>query len=126
MLEFLLKFVYNMNMKSKFGSRKMIDGKKVCGIVCEYNPFHNGHKYQIDQTRRLGYDYIICAMSGSMVQRGDVAVYDKWFRAKTAVENGADLVIEGILCPAIRTKLCSRRRETDRFSRNSRRAVVRK
>lgn len=81
-------------MKSKFGSRKMIDGKKVCGIVCEYNPFHNGHKYQIDQTRRLGYDYIICAMSGSMVQRGDVAVYDKWFRAKTAVENGADLVIE--------------------------------
>ncbi len=72
----------------------MIDGKKVCGIVCEYNPFHNGHKYQIEQTRRLGYDYVICAMSGSMVQRGDVAIYDKWFRAKTAVENGADLVTE--------------------------------
>ncbi len=72
----------------------MIDGKKVSGIVCEYNPFHNGHKYQIEQTRRLGYDYVICAMSGSLVQRGDVAIYDKWFRAKIAVENGADLVVE--------------------------------
>lgn len=72
----------------------MTDGKKVCAIVCEYNPFHNGHKYHIEQTRKLGYDYIVCAMSGSMVQRGDVAIYDKWFRAKTAVSNGADLVIE--------------------------------
>ena len=57
----------------------MINDKKVAGIICEYNPFHNGHKYQIDKTRAdTGCEYVVCAMSGSMVQRGDVAVYDKW------------------------------------------------
>lgn len=73
----------------------MIDNKKVAGIICEYNPFHNGHKFQIEQTRKnADCQYIICAMSGSMVQRGDVAIYDKWIRSKSAVEGGADLVIE--------------------------------
>ncbi len=65
------------------------------GIICEYNPFHNGHKYQIAQAKRLsGCEACVCVMSGSFVQRGDVAVYDKWTRAKAALENGADLVIE--------------------------------
>jgi predicted nucleotidyltransferase len=73
----------------------MIANKKVASIVCEFNPFHNGHKYHIEKTREITCaDYIICIMSGSMVQRGEVAITDKWQRAKTAVENGADLVIE--------------------------------
>ncbi len=65
------------------------------GIVCEFNPFHRGHKYLIEQTRlNTSCDGIVCAMSGSVVQRGDIAIYDKWTRAKAAIENGADLVIE--------------------------------
>lgn len=73
----------------------MIDNKKVAGIVCEYNPFHNGHKYHIEETKKhTGCEYVICAMSGSMVQRGEVAICDKWQRAASAIKNGADLVIE--------------------------------
>ena len=73
----------------------MIDNKKVAGIICEYNPFHNGHKFQIEQTRKnTDCQYVVCAMSGSMVQRGDVAIYDKWIRSRCAIEGGADLVIE--------------------------------
>ena len=68
----------------------------ICGIVCEYNPFHNGHAYQISEIRRrLGEDTgIICAMSGDFVQRGEAAVFDKHSRARAAVMGGADLVLE--------------------------------
>lgn len=64
------------------------------GIVAEYNPFHNGHKYQIMQTRKAGATHIVSVMSGCSVQRGDIAVFNKYYRAQKAVENGADLVIE--------------------------------
>ena len=65
------------------------------GIVCEFNPFHDGHRYLIEKTREMtGVDAIVCVMSGSMVQRGDVAIFDKWQRSAEAVKNGADLVIE--------------------------------
>ncbi|MBQ3118599.1 MAG: nucleotidyltransferase [Clostridia bacterium] len=64
-------------------------------VICEYNPFHNGHKYQLTRHKEvLGADSVICLMSGSFVQRGAPAIYDKWTRAKDAVLNGADLVIE--------------------------------
>lgn len=66
---------------------------KVAGIICEYNPFHNGHLYQIEQTRKEA-THIVCAMSGNFVQRGDLAIVDKWTRAKIAVLCGADLVVE--------------------------------
>lgn len=66
---------------------------KTAGIICEYNPFHSGHKYQLAAVKR-DFDAVICIMSGSFVQRGEVAVFDKWTRAKAALENGADLVIE--------------------------------
>lgn len=66
---------------------------KVAGIICEYNPFHNGHKYQID-TLKKEYDAIVCVMSGSFVQRGEVAIFDKWTRTKAALSSGVDLVIE--------------------------------
>ncbi len=67
---------------------------KTAAVICEYNPFHNGHKYQLEQTRSLGATHIAAVMSGSFTQRGDAAVFDKYVRAKTALENGADLVLE--------------------------------
>ncbi len=65
----------------------------VIGIVCEFNPFHAGHKYLLD-TVKSKKDYVICCMSSNFVQRGAFAVYDKFTRAKTAIKNGADLVVE--------------------------------
>lgn len=67
---------------------------KVSGIVCEYNPFHNGHNYHIRKTRENGATHIVAVMSGNFVQRGDVAVMDKFERARAAVQNGVDLVLE--------------------------------
>jgi len=68
---------------------------KVLGIISEYNPFHNGHKYQIEQARlKTGADYVVIVMSGSFVQRGTAAICDKWARAKMALLGGADLIIE--------------------------------
>ncbi len=68
---------------------------KVAGIIAEYNPFHNGHAYHIAETRRVtGADYIIVVMSGDFVQRGEPAIVDKYARARMALQNGADLVIE--------------------------------
>lgn len=68
--------------------------KRVAAIVSEYNPFHNGHKYHIEKTRESGADFVIAIMSGNTVQRGDVAIYNKHYRARMAVKNGVDLVIE--------------------------------
>ena len=65
---------------------------KNIGIVCEYNPFHNGHSYQLQEVCREGRG--ICLMSGSFVQRGEPAIIDKYTRAKAAVLCGADLVLE--------------------------------
>ena len=67
---------------------------KVSSLICEYNPFHNGHKYMLDKMRENGCEYIIACMSGNFTQRGDFAVFDKYSRTKTALENGIDLVIE--------------------------------
>lgn len=69
---------------------------KTVGIICEYNPFHSGHQKQIDQIReRFGQDaVIVCLMSGNFVQRGKPALFDKSFRARAAIDCGADLVLE--------------------------------
>ncbi len=68
---------------------------KTAAIIAEYNPFHNGHQYHIQETRRtVGADAVICIMSGHFVQRGDCAVTDKWTRARAALLGGADLVLE--------------------------------
>lgn len=67
----------------------------IAAVICEYNPFHNGHKYQLDTIRKkLKVDYIICLMSGDFVQRGEPAIYSKELRTKWALENGADLVLQ--------------------------------
>ena len=68
---------------------------KACGIIAEYNPFHEGHIHHIAETRRsTGADCIIAVMSGNFVQRGEPAAIDKWARAEAAIRGGADLVIE--------------------------------
>lgn len=96
-----------------------------CGIVAEYNPFHTGHRYHIEETRRrlaarvsapasedanIDCDSdcdldinsrIICVISGNYVQRGDLALFDKYDRAQCAVQNGADLVVELPLAAAL-------------------------
>lgn len=75
---------------------------KTACIVSEYNPFHNGHKYQIDVLKKE-YDAVLAIMSGNFVQRGGIAVTDKWTRAKTALLNGVDLVIELPVCYSLNT-----------------------
>lgn len=67
---------------------------KTVGIVCEYNPFHNGHAHQIALLRQSGFELIVCAMSGNFTQRGDLAIADKYTRAESAVKCGADIVVE--------------------------------
>lgn len=70
---------------------------RVFGIICEYNPFHRGHKWQIDELRRLAGEEecaVVCAMSGDFVQRGDFAIERAHARAEAAVHGGADLVLE--------------------------------
>lgn len=68
---------------------------KTVAIICEYNPFHNGHKFQIDtQKKQFDNAGVIAIMSGNFVQRGEPAVCDKWSRAKMALLSGTDLVIE--------------------------------
>ena len=68
---------------------------KVLGIVCEYNPFHNGHLYHIIQSKKAcGADFTIAIMSGNFTQRGDVSIVDKWSKAQMALLSGVDLVIE--------------------------------
>lgn len=68
---------------------------KVAGVITEYNPFHNGHKYQLEQIKRqTSADYIVVVMSGDFVQRGEPAIIDKYKRTRMALLSGADLVLE--------------------------------
>lgn len=68
---------------------------KILGIIAEYNPFHNGHKYHIDKAKALiNPDITVVALSGSFVQRGAPAIFDKWSRTKWALDTGVDFVVE--------------------------------
>ena len=68
---------------------------KVLGIVAEYNPFHNGHLFHLEESKKItGATYTIAVMSGNFTQRGSTSLIDKWSKAKSAIENGIDLVIE--------------------------------
>ena len=68
---------------------------KIVGLITEYNPFHAGHLYHMQQARELtGADFCVVLMSGSFVQRGEPAIFDKYLRTKTALLAGADLVLE--------------------------------
>jgi len=75
---------------------------KTVGIIAEYNPFHNGHKFHIKDAKKLtGADYCIVVMCGNFVQRGTPAMIDKYARTKMALLNGADLVFELPVCYAV-------------------------
>lgn len=77
---------------------------RTIGIIAEYNPFHNGHQWHIEKAREYsGCNYVICIMSGSFVQRGEPAIFDKWKRAEMAVRGGADLVLELPVVWAVRS-----------------------
>ena len=81
----------NTHRKDAYKKRAMI----TAGIIAEYNPFHRGHQYHIEETRRqTGADYIVVVMSGDYVQRGEPAAADKYFRARMALAGGADVVLE--------------------------------
>lgn len=68
---------------------------KIGGIVAEYNPFHNGHRYQLEKSKELGeLTHVVAVLSSNYVQRGETSLVSKWARAEMAVRNGADLVIE--------------------------------
>lgn len=68
---------------------------KICGIICEYNPFHNGHAYLLERAKKeSGCELTVCAMSGNFTQRGEPAFLGKYARARHAVLAGADAVIE--------------------------------
>ena len=69
---------------------------RVSGVICEFNPFHNGHAYLLSRMReQVGEDgCVVCVMSGRFVQRGEAALADPYLRAETALAGGADLVVE--------------------------------
>ena len=80
---------------------------KIAGIIAEYNPFHNGHQYHLEQTRRAsGADAVVVVMSGEFVQRGEPASFDKRLRARWALEAGADVVFE---LPTVCAVSCAQR-----------------
>lgn len=67
----------------------------ICAVICEFNPFHNGHEYLLKQAKiKTNADIILCIMSGNFVQRAEPAIIDKSFRTKFCLENGADIVVE--------------------------------
>ncbi len=68
---------------------------RICGVICEYNPFHSGHALHLREARRLsGAEVVVCVMSGHFTQRGDPAIADAWTRAKMALMGGADVVVQ--------------------------------
>lgn len=67
----------------------------VVGIICEYNPFHNGHKYHLEKIKEIFPDsIIILVMSGNFTERGIPSIIDKWNKTEIALEMGIDLVVE--------------------------------
>ena len=68
---------------------------KSVGIICEYNPFHNGHLYHLNKVKEMFPDYtIILVMSGNFTERGDMSIINKWDKTDIALHYGVDLVVE--------------------------------
>lgn len=68
---------------------------RILGIISEYNPFHNGHLYHLEESKKkVDPDYTVCIMSGNFVQRGDTSLIDKWSKTEIALKCGVDLVVE--------------------------------
>lgn len=80
----------------------MINNKYVIGIIAEYDPFHNGHKYLIDYAKKItGAEYTCIIMSGPFMQRGSLSMFSPHDRAHMAIQNGADIVFEIPTCFAL-------------------------
>ena len=68
---------------------------KICAVICEFNPFHNGHAYLLEKARELsGCDAVMCIMAGNFTQRGEPTITDKLTRANMAIQCGADVVVQ--------------------------------
>ena len=82
----------------------------VFAVISEYNPFHNGHAYMLTQLRKAGATHIVAIMGGPFLQRGEPALFSKQLRARCALLNGADLVLElpCIWATAVNAARCSR------------------
>ena len=77
---------------------------RIAGIIAEYNPFHNGHAWHVQETRRLtGCDYVVACMDGHFTQRGEPALFSKWNRTRMALSSGVDAVFELPALYAVRT-----------------------
>ena len=69
--------------------------ENVLGIIAEYNPFHNGHLYHLEESKKItNSNFTICVMSGNFIQRGNTSIVNKWIKTEMALLNGIDLVIE--------------------------------
>ena len=69
------------------------DTNRACAVICEYNPFHFGHRYQLKALRE-SFGTVVCLLGSELTQRGEVAIADRYLRAAAALQNGADLVLE--------------------------------
>lgn len=84
-----------MGLRGRKEVQAIMKGNLCAGIIAEYNPFHCGHLYHLQETRRrTGAAVVVAAMSGNFTQRGQLAILDKWSRAEAAVAGGVDLVVE--------------------------------
>lgn len=90
----LYYIIVQTKLNFKEFSRKMVVKNRISGAICEFNPLHNGHAALLRHMRAAAGGPIVCAMSGNFVQRGEAAALDKWSRARLALQNGADLVLE--------------------------------
>ena len=73
-------------------NRKRRSLLRIAGVIAEYNPFHNGHRYHVEAVRAAGCDAVVAVMSGNFVQRGEPAAFDQWARTRMALAAGVDAV----------------------------------
>lgn len=87
--------IYSLYQKRIYVKMNLVITMKAVGIICEYNPFHNGHLYHINEIKKQFPNYpIILVLSGNFTERGIVSILDKWKKTKLALTYGVDLVIE--------------------------------
>ena len=85
-MEWGILYLTEMRKPDIIDARQEVTCVKVCGVVAEYNPFHNGHAYLLRQAREVsGCDYVVACMSGGLSQRGEVMLLDKFTRARMAL-----------------------------------------
>ncbi len=92
LVAYLLYNVYKPFSSTKLAKRGQ-SRVKIAGIVAEYDPFHAGHAWMIDEVRRAGFEAVVCVMSPSVVQRGGAAAFPVDVRTRAALAGGADLVL---------------------------------